>query len=493
MFASHTPAGAARLRPARPSGARPLFGSGALRPAVPPRSSTLPGSGSVVEPRAHLGQHLGMVLFSSLTLAATTSVAGLAVPLWAPAAAGACLGGTFAALHRHAAVRLWRPPSGPLRLVVTGGTRGLGKALARQALLAGDSVIITGRSAAAASAAAAEITREVAALREMGAAAAGGADAAAVAHGGAVPRVFGVECDVSDAAQVRALGEASAALLGGPVDAWVINAGQSGSFKPFLDADDSALEQVVRTNLLGGLLCAREAARRLSQQPAGGHVFFMDGAGSDGGATPYYAAYGSTKAALPQLARTLRRELRDAVAASSSAAPSLPAPAAAGAAAEQWRGGGALRPVGVHVLSPGMMITDLLLEGASHANKQARVFNILCEHPETVAAFLVPRLRSAVARGDGGSYTRYLTPASAVWRFLTAPGRVGRFFDAQGRPAYAPEGERILGAGAAATARAQAAAAARGGALRAAYSLSVAAGVLAVVAFDAVARAAGGQ
>lgn len=110
-----------------------------------------------------------------------------------------------------------------------------------------------------------------------------------------------------------------------------------------------------------------------------------------------------------------------------------------------------------------------------------------------MAAFLVPRLRSAVARGEGGSYTRYLTPATAAWRFLTAPARIGRFFDSGGSPVYPPERERILGSGARATRRAQAAAAARGGALRAAYSLSVAAAAAGVVAFDAVAKAAGGM
>jgi chlorophyll(ide) b reductase len=49
-----------------------------------------------------------------------------------------------------------------------------------------------------------------------------------------------------------------------------------------------------------------------------------------------------------------------------------------------------------------MMLTTLLLEGATLANKQA--FNILCEHPETVAAFLVPRVRSAVCCGLNGTY-----------------------------------------------------------------------------------------
>lgn len=51
-------------------------------------------------------------------------------------------------------------------------------------------------------------------------------------------------------------------------------------------------------------------------------------------------------------------------------------------------GGG---PVGIHTLSPGMVLTPLLLEGATERNKA--VFNVLCEQPETVAAFLVPRIR----------------------------------------------------------------------------------------------------
>lgn len=60
------------------------------------------------------------------------------------------------------------------------------------------------------------------------------------------------------------------------------------------------------------------------------------------------------------------------------------------------------------------------------------MFNILCEHPETVAAFLVPRARTVVARGQEGQYIRYLTTGKALLRFLAAPARVGRFFNAQG-------------------------------------------------------------
>jgi chlorophyll(ide) b reductase len=78
------------------------------------------------------------------------------------------------------------------------------------------------------------------------------------------------------------------------VDVWICNAGYSGAFRPFLDAAPETLESVVRTNLLGTLLCAREAAKLMLTQRLGGHVFVMDGAGADGSATPQYAAYGAS-------------------------------------------------------------------------------------------------------------------------------------------------------------------------------------------------------
>ena len=77
-----------------------------------------------------------------------------------------------------------------------------------------------------------------------------------------------------------------------------------------------------------------------------------------------------------------------------------------------------------------LLFADLLLDGATDANKQ--VFNILCEQPETVAAYLVPRVRTVVARGGGGQYIKYLTLPRALARFMTAPLRANRYFDRQG-------------------------------------------------------------
>lgn len=170
-----------------------------------------------------------------------------------------------------------------------------------------------------------------------------------------------------------------------------------------------------------------------------------------------YAAYGATKCAIAQLLKTLQHE-------------------AAGLA----------NPVRIHNLSPGMVLTPLLLEGATPSSKQ--VFNILCEHPETVAAFLVPRLRSVVARGEAGTAIRFLTPTRALAKFLTAPLRAGKYFDREGRPVYAPERERLLGAAQAKrTQRLQRAAARRSVPFQLAYSMCMALAFLLIVG-DALAN-----
>jgi chlorophyll(ide) b reductase len=51
-----------------------------------------------------------------------------------------------------------------------------------------------------------------------------------------------------------------------------------------------------------------------------------------------------------------------------------------------------LSSVGVHNLSPGLVLTDLLLKDSTPAAR--RFFNTLAEEPQTVAAALVPRIRA---------------------------------------------------------------------------------------------------
>jgi len=369
---------------------------------------------------------LGLIAFPSWLLGATASITGLPGPVWVPAATGAAIGTVFALLNRFAAMRMHVAPREPLCVLLTGSSRGLGKALARELLLGGDRVVVSSRSPEGVAAAVEELRAEL----------------------GDGCEVHGVACDVSVGSHVERLAGEAARIMG-RVDVWINNAGYSGSYQPLMQATPEQVAQVVSTNLLGVALCSRAAARLFTAQPGGGHLFNMDGAGADGLPTPNYAAYGATKAGIRQLSGSLRAELK-------------------GTEAK------------VHLLSPGMILTELLLEG-SPREARAIPFNILCEHPETVAGFLVPRLRSVVARGLGGTYVKYLTPASAMWRLLTAPARIGRFFDSAGNRVYLDEAERIHGRGARATQRSVAAARAQNTGLQFAYSLSLALAVAVMV------------
>ena len=89
-----------------------------------------------------------------------------------------------------------------------------------------------------------------------------------------------------------------------------------------------------------------------------------------------------------------------------------------------------VRAIGVHELSPGLVLTDLLLRDAGI--RERRLFNAAAETPETVAAALAPRIRAA--RGSGGRL-RYQPVILMVAKIIAAKFgyRKARFFDDEGR------------------------------------------------------------
>lgn len=288
--------------------------------------------------------------------------------------------------------------AGPRNVVITGSTRGLGKALAREFLLSGDRVVVASRSPESVRMTVTELEEN---LKE-GMMAAGGSSKKNLVHA----KVVGIACDVCEPADVRKLSNFAINELGS-IDIWINNAGTNKGFKPLLQFTNEEIEQIVSTNLVGSILCTREAMCVMRDQPKGGHIFNMDGAGSGGSSTPLTAVYGSTKCGLRQLQASLFKESKRS-------------------------------KVGVHTASPGMVLTDLLLSGSTIQNKQ--MFNIICELPETVARTLVPRIR--VVKGSGKAIN-YLTPPRILLALVTAWLRRGRWFDEQGRALYAAEADRL--------------------------------------------------
>ena len=262
--------------------------------------------------------------------------------------------------------------------VVTGGTKGAGRAIAAKFLELGDNVVICSRDAARVATAVSELTASLPPT--------------------ATNRVVGIPADVSNPSDMTAVAEFAKETFG-TVDLWINNAGTNAyTFKPFFEQRDEDIASVVTTNILGVMYGTKAAINLMKTQPEGGHIFNMDGAGADGTATPRFAAYGATKRSLDQLNKSIRADL----------------------------GIAKITNVGIHAISPGMVTTELLMAGGDSRFSRLMI-NCLAETPEDMAAFLVPRMREVPGRFKErswlpgvllGEYIKFLTPGKAYSQIL---------------------------------------------------------------------------
>jgi NAD(P)-dependent dehydrogenase (short-subunit alcohol dehydrogenase family) len=166
--------------------------------------------------------------------------------------------------------------------VVTGGTKGIGRAIAHALVAAGVNVSISARNEG-------EIDNAVAELNEVG--------------GG---RCVGFVCDVRDEAQVKSLFASTVDALGG-VDILVNNAG-IGLFETVESTSGDNFRAVIETNLCGVFYCCHEAIP-LMKQRGGGYIINIS---SLAGANPHprMAAYNASKFGLNGFSEALMQEVR---------------------------------------------------------------------------------------------------------------------------------------------------------------------------------------
>ncbi len=162
------------------------------------------------------------------------------------------------------------------RTLVTGGSSGIGRAIAAFLVKRGGKVVISGRNDGALRAAAADI--------------------------GAIP----VRGDVSVEADARRMVATTIGELGG-YNVLINNAG-FGIFASLLETTEDAMRRVWETNVLGATLVARESARHFATHGGGNIVNIASTAGSRG--APGGSAYSSSKFALSGLTECWRAELR---------------------------------------------------------------------------------------------------------------------------------------------------------------------------------------
>jgi meso-butanediol dehydrogenase / (S,S)-butanediol dehydrogenase / diacetyl reductase len=167
------------------------------------------------------------------------------------------------------------------RVVVTGGTSGIGEATSRRFLEEGARVVALAVGEEEVATAPQRLPGLAAALR----------------------------CDVADETAVAAAFASVDDLLGG-VDVLVANAGISIR-KPFLEIEEADWRRVLDVNLTGVFHCAQQAARRMVAGDGGAILMTASTNGLTG--HEYYADYNASKAGVILLARTMALELAPTV------------------------------------------------------------------------------------------------------------------------------------------------------------------------------------
>ena len=247
--------------------------------------------------------------------------------------------------------------------LITGGSRGIGYAVAEAYLREGAKVVICGRDAVRLK----EAATRLAALGE----------------------VMAVLCDASDLDQVEAM-VVQAIDRFGRIDILINNAGISMTYGRVGEIDPRQWAYVIAVNLIGTFNGCHAVIPHMLKQGKG-KIFNLKGYGADF-PSPRATAYGATKAAIVAFTRSLARE---------------------------YKGTG----ITANIFSPGMVKTELLMgggatdEGRPYREKIGWFIDMLANPPEKPAALAV---KMASARNDRvtGKEFRIMTKRKFLFRLM---------------------------------------------------------------------------
>lgn len=260
-------------------------------------------------------------------------------------------------------------------VVITGSSSGLGKSLAKQFINQGDNVIITSRNKEHVYNTCLDISLSNHETKDIG-------------------KVIPFVADVSNHMDCKNLVEFSNDVFDS-IDIWINNAG-TNAFKisEFHHFDEVECESIVNTNLLGTMYCCKYIIPIFEKQKAG-ILINLEGAGSNGWATPNYSVYGATKSAITQFTRSLTSEYSK----------------------EHFH---------ICTISPGMVLTDLLLKNTDVKTKQ--LLNIFSEESDYIATFLIQKINKI----NSSRHIHYLTIQRIIWLLILFQFRKYRHFDHEG-------------------------------------------------------------
>jgi len=216
--------------------------------------------------------------------------------------------------------------------VITGGTRGLGLAIAQAYAHEGAAVVVASRTPTS-------VEQAVISLKNEGL------------------QASGQPCDVAHLPQVEALAEHALNTFG-RLDVWVNNAGLSATHGPTIHVPPEEITQVIQTNILGAYHGSLVALRHFLSQDKGKLINVL-GRGARQ-PVPYGNAYAASKAWLRSFTIALAKEYKDS-------------------------------GVGMYTFNPGLVDTDLLRKFRviagyeERANMLETVMRMWAKPPEVAA------------------------------------------------------------------------------------------------------------
>jgi NAD(P)-dependent dehydrogenase (short-subunit alcohol dehydrogenase family) len=250
-------------------------------------------------------------------------------------------------------------------VVITGGTRGFGYAIAEAMLKANAIVVVSGRTEKA-------VEEAIASLKEFG-------------------LVKGQTCDVREEKQVYSLARFAIQSFG-RIDIWINNAGYSSGAGLMLETPPDQAIDMFLTNDMGTLYGSQAAVHFMSPHKDGTLVNIYGNGSFLRPASPT-GLYGATKAWISSFTRSLAKEIS----------------------------GSGIRLIG---FSPGMMLTDMLTNpvvigerGNEMMERYAFVLRFLGDDPKNAAQKLVETIAN-----NKKEFTEYrmLRPSKIMFRLLRA-------------------------------------------------------------------------
>ncbi len=260
-------------------------------------------------------------------------------------------------------------------IVITGSTRGIGFEMAKQFLVHGCNVTLSGRGLTLKD----EMLSQIKEYNN---------------------HFIYVSCDVSSEINIQNLWDKSYEKWGS-IDLWINNAGMNSPHSFSWEISSTDTQSIIDTNLLGMIYGCQIATRGMLKQGYGA-IYSMEGLGSNNMIQAKTIHYGTTKHALTYYMKGLAKELKDT-------------------------------KIIVGRLSPGMMLTDFITKD-NVGNKSdvlsdksfVKIFNILADKPETVAHYFIPKM---LENTKTNCQIAWLTNRKVITRFMFAGFRKNRLLE----------------------------------------------------------------